>query len=134
VNYTNLVDPPVSEKYLARYLDLVFSPSIVNGSVSVVSAQGFGVLSVSRFILRKNSNFPEFPKNRVFLSFDMGLLSNEDACVRDGFASFLAYLNTTQLLSSLEITVINELLEKPKIGLVELGILLRHITEQRGFL
>lgn len=133
MNYTSLVDPPVSEKYLTKYLDLVFSPSFVNSSVSVISAQGFGVLSVSRFILRTNNMFPEFPKNRVFLSFDMGLLGNEDACVRDGLTSFLAYLKVSQLLSSQETDVINELLSKPKISSVELGIVLRHITEQRGF-
>jgi hypothetical protein len=133
MNYDSLVDPPVSEKYLTKYLNIVFSPSFVNSCVSLLSAQGFGVLSVSRFILRTNNNFPEFPKNRVFFSLDMGLLTNEDTCVRDGLTSFLAYLKTTQLLSSQEVAVINELLEKPKIGLVEFGIILRHITEQRGF-
>lgn len=130
--YASLVDPPVSEKYLTKYIDLVFRPSFVNSSVSVVSAQGFGVLSVSRFILRTNNEFPEFPSNRVFFSFDIGLLGNEDGFVRDGLASFLAYIKVSQLLSSQEISVFNELLEKPKVGLVDLGVVLRHITDQKG--
>ena len=132
MNYELLVDPPVSNDYLTKYIDLIFKPNLVNSSVSLLSGQGFGILSVCRYILRNLTHFSEFSKNRIYISCDVGIVTNEDGFVRDCLTNVLASIKSLNILTSHEVDVLTDMLSKQKLGVSDLGLFIRHITEQKG--
>ncbi len=128
MNYAQLVDPPVSQAYLKKFVELVFEPTYKNTSVSVVSGRGLGVASLMRYIRHSYANFTEFPKNRLYIMLDIELIADETKFYKEALTGLYDVVKANNSLSANELNVLKELVSLETISYFNFADLIKHLT------